>query len=63
MKKKDQIRQNNGQFTIVTGACGGLGGAFCAKLAQTGENLILTGTNSDRLNAKREELAKDYPEL
>ena len=63
MKKKDQIKENLGEFTIVTGACGGLGGAFCAKLAEKGENLVITGTNLERLNAKKEELEKAYPNI
>ena len=63
MKKIDKNKQNSGGYTVVTGACGGLGGAFCEKLASAGENLVITGTNIERLAAKKEELEKAYPNI
>lgn len=36
--------------TLITGACGGLGRAFVEILAEKKENLILTGTNREKLN-------------
>jgi len=56
MAKKFENQENNGSLTIVTGACGGLGSAFCAELAKAGESLVITGTNEDRLKQKKEEL-------
>ena len=37
-------------FTLITGACGGLGGAFATECAKNNENLILVGTNQKRLS-------------
>ena len=39
------------EFTLVTGACGGLGGAFVRLLAERGEALFLTGRTEARLLA------------
>ena len=46
------------KFTVITGACGGLGRAFVEILAKNKENLILTGTSEKKLN----ELMKDFKE-
>ncbi len=51
------------QYTLVTGACGGLGRAFCELLAARGERLFLTGTSEERLFALSEELRARYPGL
>ena len=48
-------------YTLLTGACGGLGSAFAELLAARGEPLLLTGTSGARLSAKAEELAARYP--
>lgn len=45
-------------FTLVTGACGGLGQAFCRILAQRGTPLFLTGRSETRLLALKEELSR-----
>lgn len=37
------------KFTLITGACGGLGRAFVKELASAGENLVLVGTNKEKL--------------
>lgn len=42
--------------SLITGACGGLGKAFVKILAERKENLILTGTNKNKLNKLLEEL-------
>lgn len=50
-------------YTLVTGACGGLGGAFVRLLARRGEPLFLTGRSEDRLRALSEELCAANPAL
>ena len=37
-------------YTLITGACGGLGRAFVEQCAADGNNLILTGTSQKKLN-------------
>lgn len=39
------------KFTIITGACGGLGQSFVKLLAEAGDNLLLTGTSEKKLKA------------
>jgi short-subunit dehydrogenase len=39
------------RYTLITGACGGLGKAFVKILAENKENLILTGTSEKKLQA------------
>ena len=51
------------QYTLITGACGGLGGAFTRLLAERGEPLYLTGRSEERLAALRKELAEKFPAL
>lgn len=43
-------------YTLVTGACGGLGGAFVRLLAERGEPLFLTGRDESRLSRLAESL-------
>ncbi len=50
-------------YTLITGACGGLGGAFVEVLAERGEPLFLTGRSENRLSALREKLILEYPAL
>ena len=38
-------------YTLITGACGGLGGAFVRLLAERGEALFLTGRSEEKLSA------------
>ena len=47
-------------YTLVTGACGGLGGAFVRLLAARGEDLLLTGTSGERLSSLAAELRGQY---
>lgn len=50
-------------YTLVTGACGGLGGAFVRLLAERGEPLFLTGRSTERLQKLVTELQEQYPAL
>ena len=38
-------------YTLITGACGGLGRAFVEACAKNKENLVLTGTNQKKLDS------------
>ena len=51
------------EFTLVTGACGGLGGAFARLLAERGEALFLTWRTEARLLALKSRLLADFPAL
>ena len=51
------------RVTVITGATGGLGGAFVELLAKQGENLLLTGRSEDKLLALKNRLAEEYPTL
>ena len=42
-------------YTLITGACGGLGKAFCRELIKT-DDLFLTGRSAERLNELKAEL-------
>ena len=44
-------------FTLITGATGGLGGAFAKVLIERGEPLILTGRSQEKLQLFKEELS------
>ncbi|WP_420382689.1 3-oxoacyl-ACP reductase FabG [Novosphingobium sp.] len=49
-----------GQTALVTGAAGGIGSAICHALARQGARIALSGTNSAKLRAFREELNETY---
>lgn len=51
------------KYTLITGACGGLGGAFVEVLAERGEPLFLTGRSEGRLAALKEKLNQKFPDL
>lgn len=46
--------------TLITGATGGLGKAFAKIFASNGNNLLLVGTNDDKLFTLKEELCSQY---
>ena len=50
-------------FTLITGACGGLGRAFVEACAENGENLLLSGTNINRLMELNQIVNKRYPNI
>lgn len=51
------------RYTLITGACGGLGGAFVRLLAERGEALCLTGRSEERLQLLAKSLREAYPAL
>ena len=65
LDKRGLTHYNQGMdnFTIVTGACGGLGKAFCEELASGGNNLFITGTNLERTKNWADELKAKHPEI
>jgi gluconate 5-dehydrogenase len=48
-----------GKIALVTGSTGGLGYAFARGLAQHGATVILNGRNSEKLQARLQELEKE----
>ncbi len=50
-------------YTLITGASGGLGKAFVLECAKRGENLVLTGSNSERLEKVFSDTKKDFPNI
>ncbi len=50
-------------YTLITGACGGLGGAFVQLLASRGTALFLTGRSEARLALLASSLKERYPAL
>ena len=50
-------------YTLITGACGGLGGAFVRLLAERGEPLFLTGRSEIKLKERAEELRRQTSSL
>lgn len=49
-------------YTLVTGACGGLGGAFVRVLLERKTPVFLTGRSEGRLSALCENLKKEFPQ-
>ncbi|WP_206484770.1 SDR family oxidoreductase [Thalassotalea sp. G2M2-11] len=47
-------------IVLVTGAYGGIGTAVCHQYLQQGVTLVISGRNSQKLNALHETLAKQY---
>ena len=50
-------------YTLITGACGGLGQSFVKICLQNKENLLLVGTSEQKLLALVNELQKNYKEI
>lgn len=45
-------------YTMITGACGGLGGAFVRAAVKRGDKLILTGRSEERLSLLKAEIGE-----
>ena len=54
---------NKKYYTLITGACGGLGSEFVKILANKKENLILTGTSKEKLECLAKNIKQDFPEV
>ena len=48
------------EYTLITGATGGLGKEFCKLYASDKHNLVLVGTSDEKLSALKEELITTY---
>lgn len=57
-KKMDNLKNN--YYTLITGACGGLGRAFVSECAKNKENLVLTGTSETKLAKLKEDFADKF---
>ena len=47
---------NKLDITLITGACGGLGQSFCYELVKKNQNLLLCGTNENKLSDLKNKL-------
>lgn len=50
-------------YTLITGASGGLGKAFVYQCAERGDNLILTGSNQAKLDVIFDAVKKDFQNI
>ena len=50
------------KYTLITGATGGLGGAFVKECLKRGHNLVLTGTKANVLEALEKDIKEKNPE-
>ncbi|MBE6108106.1 MAG: SDR family oxidoreductase [Erysipelotrichaceae bacterium] len=48
------------EYTVITGACGGLGQAFCRIYAKEKESLLITGRSQVKLEALQKQLMEEY---
>ena len=51
------------KYTLITGACGGLGKSFVKLCAKNGENLVLTGTSETKLKNLVDDFAEEFKEI
>ena len=51
------------KYTLITGATGGLGGAFVKECLKRGHNLVLTGTKANVLEALEKDIKEKNPEV
>ena len=59
MSQKD----NQIKWTLITGACGGLGSAFTKSVLNEGSNVVITGTNAEKTQKFVDNLKKEYQNL
>ena len=50
-------------FTLITGACGGLGRALVSECAKNRENLVLIGTNQKKLDTLIQDFSAEFADL
>ena len=53
-------RVTNNDYTLITGACGGLGRAFVTECAKNNENLFLIGTSEEKLSKLMTEFSSKF---
>ena len=54
--------ENQRKYALITGATGGLGGAFVWATLKREYALVLTGRSQEKLQALKAEIEKDYPQ-
>ena len=59
---KSDILYKMAEYTLITGATGGIGEEFCFQCAARGDNLFLTGRSEKKLAALKEKLKEKYPD-
>lgn len=57
------IMPKNNNYTLITGATGGLGKAFVKEFAKLGHNLFLTGTTTAKLESLKSEILSENETL
>lgn len=50
-------------YTLITGATGGLGKAFALLCAKRGDNLVLSGTKQEKVDVLKKEIGDQFPEI
>ena len=60
---RDIVLRFSPAYSLVTGATGGIGGAFCHASDKREKNLFLTGRSQQKLQALKEELLGRYPDI
>lgn len=50
-------------YTLITGATGGLGKAFACACAKRGDNLVLSGTKQEKIDALKEEISGQFKDV
>ena len=51
------------KYTLITGACGGLGKSFVKFCAKNGENLVLTGTSETKLKSLVNDFSEEFKDI
>ncbi len=51
------------KITLITGATGGLGRAFCEQVASLGKNMLICGTKEQNLLNLKDELLQKHPNI
>lgn len=62
MKNSTKSKGTSNHYTLLTGATGGLGRAFCCELLTSEENLVMLGRSKEKLSQLADELKKQFPE-
>lgn len=61
MKSNIKSKDTSNHYTLLTGATGGLGRAFCCELLTCGEDLVMLGRSEERLSQLARDLKKQFP--
>lgn len=56
----ENFRERYGQWALVAGGSGGMGGEHANRLAAEAMNVVVIGINDDEVRAKQQQLERDY---